>query len=169
MGRVTTLKYLAKAQVMAPHEIGESAGTGVLAMPGQQEKPGQLDMTGAGGSMPKEYAVLPVPVGELTTTNSNVLLNKPVKDQQGKTGWDVGEADCGYAQRPNRVCHCGDRKRHTPAPCALVGHSDQARSKWRHDTDDRYVQVSAYAECHERSIAWTCLRRSRRSSRKCRS
>ena len=85
MGRVTTMKYLVKAQPVAPHEIGESAGTGVLAMPGQQEKPGQLDMTGAGGSMPKEYAVLPVPVGELTTTNSNVLLKKPVKDLQGKT------------------------------------------------------------------------------------
>jgi sporulation protein YlmC with PRC-barrel domain len=85
MGRVTTLKYLAKAPPVAPHEIGESAGTGVLAMPGQQEKPGQLDMTGAGGSMPKEYAVLPVPVGELTTTNSNVLLKKPVKDLQGNT------------------------------------------------------------------------------------
>jgi sporulation protein YlmC with PRC-barrel domain len=85
MGRVTMLKYLAKAQPTAPHEIGESAGTGVLAMPGQQEKPGQLDMTGAGGSMPKEYAVLPIPVGELTTTNSNVLLKKPVKDLQGNT------------------------------------------------------------------------------------
>jgi sporulation protein YlmC with PRC-barrel domain len=85
MGRVTTLKYLAKAQPVAPHEIGESAGTGELAIPGRQEKPGQLDMTGAGGSMPKEYAVLPVPVGELTTTNSNVLLKKPVKDLQGNT------------------------------------------------------------------------------------
>jgi len=85
MGRVTTLKYLAKAQPVAPHEIGESAGTGELAIPGRQEKPGQLDMTGAGGSMPKEYAVLPVPVGELTTTNSNVLLKKPVKDPQGNT------------------------------------------------------------------------------------
>ena len=85
MGRVTTLKYLAKAQPMAPHVIGESAGTGVLAMPGQQEKPGQLDMTGAGGSMPKEYAVLPIPVGDLTTTHSNVLLKKPVKDLQGNT------------------------------------------------------------------------------------
>src|SRR5215831_5983969 len=83
MGRVTTMKYLAKAPAMARHEIGESAGTGVLAMPGQQEKPGQLDMTGAGGSMPKEYAVLPVPVGELTTTNSSLLLKKPVKDLQG--------------------------------------------------------------------------------------
>lgn len=84
MGRVTTLKYLAKAPAMASHEIGETAGTGELAMPGRQEKPGQLDMTGAGGSMPKEYAVLPIPVGEMTTTNSNVLLSKPVKDLHGK-------------------------------------------------------------------------------------
>ena len=85
MGRVTTLKYLAKMPATPPHEIGESAGTGALAMPGQQEKPGQLDMTGAGGSMPKEYAVIPVPVGELTTTNSNQLLRQPVKDLQGHT------------------------------------------------------------------------------------
>ncbi|HKY70927.1 MAG TPA: hypothetical protein VJL88_03330 [Nitrospira sp.] len=85
MGRVTTMKYLAKAPAMPPHEIGESAGTGALAMPGQQEKPGQLDMTGAGGSMPKEYTVIPVPVGELTTTDNNVLLSKPVKDLQGHT------------------------------------------------------------------------------------
>lgn len=84
MGRVTTLKYLSHAPKTASHPLGESAGTGALAIPGQQEKPGQLDMTGAGGSMPKEYAVLPVPVGELTTTNSNVLLSKPVKDLQGK-------------------------------------------------------------------------------------
>jgi sporulation protein YlmC with PRC-barrel domain len=85
MGRVTTLKFLASTPVTSPHEIGETAGTGLLAMPGQQEKPGQLDMTGAGGSMPKEYTVIPVPVGGLTTTNSNDLLSKPVKDQQGHT------------------------------------------------------------------------------------
>lgn len=84
MGRVTTMKYLAKAPATPPHEIGETAGTGLLAMPGQQEKPGQLDMTGAGGSMPKEYTVIPVPVGELKTTeDNNELLSKPVQDLQG--------------------------------------------------------------------------------------
>ena len=83
MGRVTTLKYLAKMPATSPHEIGEIAATGVLAMPGQQEKPGQLDMTGAGGTMPKEYAVIPVPEGELTTTDQHELLSKPVKDLQG--------------------------------------------------------------------------------------
>lgn len=83
MGRVTTLKYLASMPATAPHEIGETAGTGLLAMPGQQEKPGQLDMTGAGGTMPKEYTVIPVPVGELTTTDKNELLSRPVKDLQG--------------------------------------------------------------------------------------
>ena len=35
--------------------------------------------------MPKEYTVIPVPVGELTTTNSHELLSKPVKDLQGHT------------------------------------------------------------------------------------
>ena len=85
MGRVTTLKYLASAPASVPRSIGESAGTGELAIPGRQEKPGQLDMTGAGGSMPKEYAVLPIPVGKITTTKNNILLSKPVKNFQGKT------------------------------------------------------------------------------------
>jgi sporulation protein YlmC with PRC-barrel domain len=52
-------------------------------MTGQEEKPGQVDMTGAGGSMPKEYTVVPVPVGELKTTEGNELLSKPVQDLQG--------------------------------------------------------------------------------------
>lgn len=85
MGRITTLKYLAGAPAIVPHAIGESAGTGELAIPGRQEKPGQLDMTGAGGSIPTEYAIPPVPVGEIQSMQSNVLLKKPLKDLQGKT------------------------------------------------------------------------------------
>ena len=68
---------------MPPHEIGVTAESGVLAMTGQEEKPGQVDMTGAGGSMPKEYTVVPVPVGALKTTDGNELLSKPVQDLQG--------------------------------------------------------------------------------------
>ena len=83
MGRITTLNYVASAPATEPHVIGESAGTGELAIPGRQEKPGQLDMTGAGGSIPKEYAVLPIPVGELTTTTSAEFLKRPVNDQKG--------------------------------------------------------------------------------------
>ncbi|HET8721261.1 MAG TPA: PRC-barrel domain-containing protein [Nitrospira sp.] len=84
MGRVTTMKYLAQDPAMPPHEIGVTAETGVLAMTGQEEKPGQVDMTGAGGSMPKDYTVVPVPVGELKTTEGNELLAKPVQDLQGR-------------------------------------------------------------------------------------
>lgn len=84
MGRVTTLKYPSHAPKTASHAIGESAGTGALAIPGQQEKPGQLDMTGTGGSMPKEYAIEPVPVGEIASTKSHRLLGKPVHDLHGK-------------------------------------------------------------------------------------
>jgi hypothetical protein len=83
MGRVTTLEYLAEQPPTARRAIGESAGMGELAIPGRQEKPGQLDMTGAGGSIPKEYAVLPVPVGDIKTTGSNILLSRPVKDLHG--------------------------------------------------------------------------------------
>jgi sporulation protein YlmC with PRC-barrel domain len=83
MGRVTTLKYLAGKPASAPKAIGKSAGTGELALT-QQEKPGQLDMTGEGGSVPKEYTVLPVPVGGFEDTKNNVLIHRAVKDQQGK-------------------------------------------------------------------------------------
>jgi sporulation protein YlmC with PRC-barrel domain len=83
MGRVTTLKYLSHAPATASHPIGESAGTGALAIPGQQEKPGQLDMTGTGGSIPKEYAIEPVPVGEIASTKSHRLLGKPLHDLKG--------------------------------------------------------------------------------------
>jgi hypothetical protein len=83
MGRVTTMKYLAKEPAAPPHEIGVTAGAGALAMTGQEAKPGQVDMTGAGGSMPKEYTVIPVPGGELKTTEGNELLSTPVKDLQG--------------------------------------------------------------------------------------
>jgi sporulation protein YlmC with PRC-barrel domain len=84
MGRVTTLKYLAGKPATSPRAFGKSAGTGELALT-QQEKPGQLDMTGAGGAVPKEYTVLPVPTGEFQATQSNVLLHQDVKDLQGKT------------------------------------------------------------------------------------
>jgi hypothetical protein len=82
MGRVTTLKYLVGKPAASPRAIGKSAGMGELALT-QQEKPGRLDMTGAGGAVPKEYAVLPVPLGEFQATSSNILLHQPVKDLQG--------------------------------------------------------------------------------------
>lgn len=78
MGRVTTLKYLAGLPPSSPHSLGPSAGTGELAIP-RQEKPGQLDMTGAGG-----YAVLPIPRGEFKSSEAGFLLHRPVKDLKGK-------------------------------------------------------------------------------------
>jgi sporulation protein YlmC with PRC-barrel domain len=84
-GRVTTLKFLSKDDPQMARSIGESAGTGELAKPGQQDKQGQLDMTGAHGYPPKEYAILPVPMGEFKVAGRDSLLHSPVKDQDGKT------------------------------------------------------------------------------------
>jgi sporulation protein YlmC with PRC-barrel domain len=84
MGKVTTLKYLASAPMSGPRSIGPSAGMGKLAIP-QEDKPGQLDMTGKGGAIPKEYAILPVPLGEFESSKGNLLLHKPIKNIQGKT------------------------------------------------------------------------------------
>lgn len=87
-GRVTTLKFLSASRMQEPEtarSLGESAGTGELAIPGRQDKPGQLDMTGKHGYPPKEYAILPVPMGEFKVAGRHSLLNSPVKDPEGTT------------------------------------------------------------------------------------
>jgi hypothetical protein len=84
MGRVTTLKFmLMREEPQTARSLGESAATGVLAIPGQQEQPGQLDLTGPHGYPPKEYAVLPVPLGELKGVSDDSLLHSPVKNAEG--------------------------------------------------------------------------------------
>ena len=86
MGRVTTLKFMGtRAEPQTARSLGESAGTGELAIPGKQENPGQLDMTGPHGYPPKEYAVLPVPQGELkSVSDEKSLLHSSVKNVEGK-------------------------------------------------------------------------------------
>jgi hypothetical protein len=85
MGRVTTLKFMrTREEPQIARSLGESAATGVLAIPGQQEKPGQVDLTGPHGYPPKEYAVLPVPLGELKSVNDDSLLHSPVMNAEGQ-------------------------------------------------------------------------------------
>ena len=85
MGRVTTLKFMrTREEPQTARSLGESAATGVLAIPGQQEKPGQVDLTGPHGYPPKEYAVLPVPQGELKSVNDDSLLHSPVMNAEGQ-------------------------------------------------------------------------------------
>src|SRR5262245_15461807 len=148
MGRVTTLKYLAQAPPKGPHAIGESAGTGELAVPGRQEKPGQLDMTGAGGSMPKEYAIEPVPIGELKTTNGNVLLSKPVKDLQGH---QIGTLESlivdSHSGRIEYAVLAIENGTHLhPVPWSAI---QVTGPRWCPDCDNRYFQVSDHAKCYE--------------------
>jgi sporulation protein YlmC with PRC-barrel domain len=72
----------------APQKIaraaGETAGTGELAIPGKQEKPGQLDMIDSQGYPPKQYAWLPVPLGKFMTIGEHSLLNSPIYTPDGK-------------------------------------------------------------------------------------
>lgn len=87
MGRVTTLRFApnnGSANPQMARSLGESAGTGELAIPGKQDKPGQLDMTGPHGYPPKQYALLPVPVGKFMTASEDSLLNSPVHSPDGK-------------------------------------------------------------------------------------
>lgn len=86
MGRVTTFRFVpgtVRAESRTARSIGESAGTGELAIPGKQDKPGQLDMTGPHGYPPKQYAILPVPLGELKSKGRDSLLRSPVKNPDG--------------------------------------------------------------------------------------
>lgn len=88
MGRVTTLRFTpnnGSAKPQTARSLGESAGTGELAIPGKQDKPGQLDMTGPQGYPPKQYAVLPVPLGKFMADGEHTLLNNPVHSPDGKT------------------------------------------------------------------------------------
>jgi exosome complex RNA-binding protein Csl4 len=86
LGTVTTLKYQPE-QKRSPgagaRAVGESAGTGELAI-SKQEKPGQLDMTGAHGYPPKQYLVLPLPQGEFKAASEERLLFSAVKYPDGK-------------------------------------------------------------------------------------
>jgi sporulation protein YlmC with PRC-barrel domain len=87
MGRVTTLRSMpmtGSAKPQIARSLGESAGTGELAIPGKQDKPGQLDMTGPQGYPPKQYALLPVPLGKFMTVSQHALLNSSVCTPDGK-------------------------------------------------------------------------------------
>jgi len=86
-GRVTTLRSMpstGRADPQTARSFGESAGTGELAIPGKQDKAGQLDMTSPQGYPPKQYALLPVPRGKFITESQHVLLNSSVCTPDGK-------------------------------------------------------------------------------------
>ncbi len=83
-GKVTTLKYLAEEPPSSPRATGPSSGTGELALPGKQEHPAELDMTGASGFPPEEYSVTPVRQGKIESLDHHPLIGKPVMDLQGE-------------------------------------------------------------------------------------
>lgn len=85
MGRATTVRLAdhERSTAQRSRSLGEGAGTGELAIPGKQDKPGQLDMTGAQGYPPKQYSILPIPIGELKDADENPLLHSPVKNLDG--------------------------------------------------------------------------------------
>jgi hypothetical protein len=87
MGRVTTLRsapMTGSAEPQTARSFGESAGTGELAIPGKQDKPGQLDMTGRQGYPPKQYVMLPVPLGKFMAVGQHALLNSSVSTPDGR-------------------------------------------------------------------------------------
>ncbi len=81
-GKVTTMKFLSGDLASSPRSVGPSAGTGQLAIPGDQEQPAQLDITGGEGFPPKEYSVTPVRQGKLETADGHPLIGKPVMNLQ---------------------------------------------------------------------------------------
>lgn len=86
MGRATTMRLMDDRDMSTAQRsrsLGEGAGTGELAIPGKQDKPGQLDMTGVQGYPPKQYSILPVPIGALEDANENLFLRSPVKNLDG--------------------------------------------------------------------------------------
>lgn len=139
MGRVTTLKFMpTRGAPQTARSLGESAGTGELAIPGKQENPGQLDMTSPQGYPPKEYAMLPVPLGELKSVgNENSLLHSSVKNAEGKVigSLDSLLMDSQTGQIEYAVVLLNDSKRLEAVPWAhmKIG-SHQAKQEFILDT-----------------------------------
>jgi len=85
MGRVTTLRFMPNTGTAEPQtRLAETAGTGELAIPGKQDKPGQLNMIGSQGYPPKKYSLLPVPLGKFMNVGEHTLLNSPIYTPDGK-------------------------------------------------------------------------------------
>jgi len=156
MGRVTTLKFMAmRAEPQTARSLGESAGTGELAIPGKQEKPGQLDMTGPQGYPPKEYAMPPVPQGELkSVSDGNPLLHSPVKNAEGKVIGSVESLlmDSQTGQIEYAVVLLDDSKRLEAVPWAHMKKGpDQAKQEFVLDTTHFQLSPSP-GEAKDRSL-----------------
>lgn len=93
-GIVTTMRFIPEQRgfpMIGSRSLGESAGTGELAMPSAelpipiQDKPGQLDMASAQGYPPKQYATEPIPLGTLELITDSPFLKAPVLSPEGRT------------------------------------------------------------------------------------
>lgn len=146
MGRVTTLKFMqTREEPQIARSLGESAATGVLAIPGQQEKPGQLDMTGPHGYPPKEYAVLPVPMGELKSVNDDSLLHSPVMNMEGQVIGSVASVlmDSHTGQIEYAVVLLDDSERLEAVPWAhLKKGPNEAKQEFILDTTNYQLSLS---------------------------
>jgi hypothetical protein len=146
MGRVTTLKFMrTREEPQIARSLGESAATGVLAIPGQQEKPGQLDMTGPHGYPPKEYAVLPVPMGELKSVNDDSLLHSPVMNAEGQVIGSVasGLMDSHTGQIEYAVVLLDDSERLEVVPWAHMKKGpNEAKQEFILDTTNYQLSLS---------------------------
>ena len=146
MGRVTTLKFMrTREEPQTARSLGESAATGVLAIPGQQENPGQLDMTGPHGYPPKEYAVLPVPMGELKSVNDDSLLHSPVMNAEGQVIGSVasGLMDSHTGQIEYAVVLLDDSERLEVVPWAHMKKGpNEAKQEFILDTRNYQLSLS---------------------------
>ena len=152
MGRVTTLKLTPTRMPQTARSLGESAGTGELAMPGKQETPGQLDMTGPQGYPPKEYAISPVPHGELKSVTENPLVNSGVKDAEGKSigSLDSLLMDAHTGQIEYAVVLMDDSKRLEAVPWAHMKKAPEP-AKQEFILDTKHFQLSPSGATKDRS------------------
>lgn len=152
MGRVTTLKLAPTRAPQTARSLGESAGTGELAIPGKQESPGQLDMTGPQGYPSKEYAISPVPHGELKSVTENPLLNSGVKDAEGKPigSLDSLLMDAHTGQIEYAVVLMDDSKRLEAVPWAHMKKAPEP-AKREFILDTKHFQLSPSVATKDRS------------------
>ena len=141
-GRVTTLKYLATVAPKAPRGTGLSAGTGQLALAHEEDRPAEVDMSAGAGYPPKEYAVVPLRLGQLETVQENDLIQRPIFDVQAHK---VGTLDnLLMDQATGRIEYAVILVEHTehhlhPLPWSAI--QLKARSQRREKADCRHSKI----------------------------
>lgn len=167
MGRVTMLKLtIMPEKPQMTRSLAEHPVAGELAIPGKQENPAQLDMTGPQGNPPKAYSILPVPTGELKTVTDSPLLHSAVTNTENQAIGSIDsllmDSQTGHIEYA--VVLLDDAKRLEAVPWTHMKQRSQ-KDKPEFMLDTKHFQLSpSLNESNDRSLEVAKLLKQRRAS-----